>query len=511
MQFTEKAALALAELNAAVGDDVDEELGFLSAPASLPPDDKASVTPQVAADTSYDTTADGPEGYGEFGFSEPNADAEDLYSEVPSQRLVVTQVGFAPLYGDRSDSNAASTNSSVHGISHLTPVRVSSSRRGRGQSYENHELRKTPPLPERPLPNSEISPDPNAAAEASSECDPAAGDPDSDDDDDEPTYESPLNIGIREVDTSDMYEWARGRDPLCGDEEQPVWLHAPTMTRPYAEKILMRNGAGNGLFVLRAREEPQYPWCLSVCIDKHIEHHLIKKNDDSYEMEGARRFPAVEEAPNLNLLISHLAFTTDYVWLNAALYVPRRSQEQEGNMPEWFHHHASRADAVRRLSGHTMPLGRFLVRPSTAPGCYALSVVKDNKVYHHLLRFSAGTWSVNDNLLKGCVSLVQCIEALRQPRDDFSPALTTFVRPPPPFQRLLLPRLPPNSKPPIQDEDPYLDPNNIFYSPDDLLTSADGELVQEVEGAPPTLHSPVRRDSGDVPLPTQFEAPQSHN
>ena len=64
----------------------------------------------------------------------------------------------------------------------------------------------------------------------------------------------------------------------------------------------------------------------------------------------------------------------------------------------WFHRNASRDDAMERLKDQDM--GTFLIRPSSHPGCYAMSWVdENNQIRHNLIynKYPGFTLNVNGN------------------------------------------------------------------------------------------------------------------
>jgi hypothetical protein len=64
----------------------------------------------------------------------------------------------------------------------------------------------------------------------------------------------------------------------------------------------------------------------------------------------------------------------------------------------WFHRNASRDDAMERLKDQD--IGTFLIRPSSHPGCYAMSWVDENtQIRHNLIynKFPGFTLNVNGN------------------------------------------------------------------------------------------------------------------
>lgn len=78
----------------------------------------------------------------------------------------------------------------------------------------------------------------------------------------------------------------------------------------------------------------------------------------------------------------------------------------------WFHRNASRDDAMDRLEDQD--IGTFLIRPSSHPGCYAMSWVDENtQIRHNLIynKFPGFTLNVNgsgeDHVYASLTQLVQ--------------------------------------------------------------------------------------------------------
>ena len=249
-------------------------------------------------------------------------------------------------------------------------------------------------------------------------------------------YEVPLNIGrANSGNDSDVYGWARSKDIMVLlEQDQPQWLHGLHVTREVADDILRRLGMHDGLFLVRERDSQgsNAKYALSMVVKGRPEHHLIYSlPNGTYSVTAARHVVGVDAARSLSDLIAQQCRKGTY--LSRAICVPKRTREEEGFYPDWFHGNLPRDEARLRLTGTNIMDGKFLVRLSgDKKGGYkiVLSVVSHARIHHHIM-VQKREWFINSLRLTGCFSLSDAINALAQPRADFTPTLRSFVRRPP--------------------------------------------------------------------------------
>eukprot|EP01135_Chromosphaera_perkinsii_P011758 Nk52_evm4s2496 gene=Nk52_evmTU4s2496 len=105
--------------------------------------------------------------------------------------------------------------------------------------------------------------------------------------------------------------------------------------------------------------------------------------------------------------------------------------EVEEEVDPWFHGKIDRATAVRLLqTGSHIPNGAFLIREKN-PGQYALSFRRNGQVYHALINFSNGKYSlVDDSLFDSLSELVDFYQNNLLASTGFNIKLTEPIPPP---------------------------------------------------------------------------------
>eukprot|EP00050_Salpingoeca_kvevrii_P008263 m.301841 g.301841 ORF g.301841 m.301841 type:complete len:999 (-) comp14942_c0_seq1:138-3134(-) len=423
------------------------ELSFLDSPAPAPPVDSdnedeclydnlddlaptqsaaSSVTPGAAPSrqVSAATMLGNPDAPlpGTVGSDDNDEDEEEL---------VVRVLPVTTMYGDFSAENvldvkdaAADEGGDADDI-YDDPVDV---RRGHAAAPAPPTLpTQRPPLAGRqavdPLPAT-----PAAEAESDSESE-------------EPAYEYPVVIGKGASSSfDDVYSWARAVDPLA--KEQPLWLHGTHLQRHHAERLLLKHG-GDGVFLVRARrsrshqEATLHKFVLSIAMNRSVEHYLIRCDPTSYSMAASQSFSAVSGAATLEELVSMVVASMPVKSrLHTAIIIAK--VDNHSSYPEWFHPEIDRSTARQRLSSSSKQDGVFLVRNSSGGG-FALSVIVNGKVFHHLISARGSSWYYDEHLIRGCHSLESVISSMMRPGGipNASYCLSTCVRRPPTYERLL--------------------------------------------------------------------------